>query len=118
MAYSPFQLNKRANIGSVDTIQNEATGSYIKQFVPQFSRWCAVKLRTMNQTYQLVSMQLQDTVDLIFRHDPLLQSSLQIQLEGVIYNILSVSPDESTDLERYDIVTIEKITKAGSTTNG
>lgn len=114
MAINFLNFNKRADIGNYDDARNPYTGSPDKTFTKEFSRFCAVRTRTMNQTYQLTNFNMQDTVDLVFRHDPLIQSNLYIQLDGIIYEIVSISPDESTNLNPYDIVTVRQTTKIGS----
>ncbi|WP_257610948.1 phage head closure protein, partial [Oenococcus oeni] len=77
MAINFIQLNKRADLGTSKDGRNPNTGNILKVFNKQFSRFCAVRTRTMNQTYQLTNFNMQDTVDLVFRHDPLIQSLLK-----------------------------------------
>ncbi len=114
MAINFIQLNKRADLGTSKDGRNPNTGNILKVFNKQFSRFCAVRTRTMNQTYQLTNFNMQDTVDLVFRHDPLIQSLLKVQLDGIVYDIVSISPDESFNLDPYDIVTVRKNTQIGS----
>ncbi|MFL2020489.1 phage head closure protein, partial [Weissella hellenica] len=53
MTITPFELNRRADFGTVQTVQNPDNGSMKKTFVKAFSLWYASKTRTLNQQYQI-----------------------------------------------------------------
>ncbi len=119
MAINPFSLNKRGQFGSVETVTNPNTGSSTRQFVASFSRWYAVRTRTMNQTYQIYGTDLQDTIDIVIRHDPSIKPPLLFQdSQSNQYNIVSVSPDDTGALNAFDILTLKAITLKGTTKNG
>ncbi len=119
MAINPFSLNKRGQFGSVETVTNPNTGSSTRQFVASFSRWYAVRTRTMNQTYQIYGTDLQDTIDIVIRHDPSIKPPLLFQdSQSNQYNIVSVSPDDTGSLNAFDILTLKAITLKGTTKNG
>ncbi|MHA5097166.1 phage head closure protein [Oenococcus oeni] len=119
MAINPFSLNKRGQFGSVGTVTNPNTGSSTRQFVASFSRWYAVRTRTMNQTYQIYGTDLQDTIDIVIRHDPSIQKQfLFLDTDGKQYSIESISPDDSGSLNAFDILTLKSVTQKGTTKNG
>ncbi|KGH57007.1 phage head closure protein [Oenococcus oeni] len=117
--FKPSDLNKRGQFGSVETVTNPNTGSSTRQFVASFSRWYAVRTRTMNQTYQIYGTDLQDTVDIVVRHDPSIKPPLLFQdSQSNQYNIVSVSPGETSNPNAFDILTLKATVRKGTNKNG
>ncbi len=117
--FKPSDLNKRGQFGEYDTVINPNTGGEEDGFTASFSRWYAVRTRTMNQTYQIYGTDLQDTIDIVIRHDPSIKPPLLFQdSQSNQYNIVSVSPDDSGALNAFDILTLKAITLKGTTKNG
>ncbi|WP_180370646.1 phage head closure protein, partial [Oenococcus oeni] len=72
-----------------------------------------------NQTYQIYGTELQDTIDIVVRHDPTIQKQfLLLDTDGKQYSIESISPDDSGSLNAFDILTLKSITQKGTTKNG
>lgn len=115
MKINPYDLNKRGSFGAVRQVQNEKTDGYQDKFVPDFKRWYGVRTRTMNQTYQIYGTDLQDTVDIVIRHDDSIKPPLMFQSsDGLQYDIISSSPDDTGALNAFDILTLKQVTRKGA----
>lgn len=108
MTITPFELNRRANFGTVQTVQNPDNGSMKKTFVKAFSLWYASKTRTLNQQYQIQGTALENTKVIIVRHNPKVEAIKVVQIDDVMYDLVSYSPDESNNYNTYDFVTLKR----------
>lgn len=115
MKINPYDLNKCGSFGVVRQVPNEKTDGYEDKFVPDFKRWYGVRTRTMNQTYQIYGTDLQDTVDIVIRHDDSIKPPLMFQSsDGLQYDIVSSSPDDTGALNAFDILTLKQVTRKGA----
>lgn len=108
MTITPFELNRRADFGTVQTVQNPDNGSMKKTFVKAFSLWYASKTRTLNQQYQIQGTALESTKVIIVRHNPKVEAIKAVQIGDVMYDLVSYSPDESNNYNTYDFVTLKR----------
>ncbi|MBU7556880.1 phage head closure protein [Weissella paramesenteroides] len=108
MTITPFELNRRADFGTVKTVQNPDNGSMKKTFVKAFSLWYASKTRTLNQQYQIQGTALENTKVIIVRHNPKVEAIKAVQIGDVMYDLVSYSPDESNNYNTYDFVTLKR----------
>ncbi|WP_439424830.1 phage head closure protein [Oenococcus alcoholitolerans] len=109
MTSRPYNLTRRGSFGQNQQVPNKA-GGFSYQFISSFQRWYGVRRRTMNQNYQIYGSELQDTIDIIIRHDPTVNSKFTFQTKnGTQYQIVSISPDETDGLNTFDILTLKKI---------
>lgn len=108
MTITPFDLNRRADFGTVQTVQNPDNGSMKKTFVKAFSLWYASKTRTLNQQYQIQGTALENTKVIIVRHNPKVEAIKAVQIGDVMYDLVSYSPDESNNYNTYDFVTLKR----------
>ncbi|MCT0485690.1 phage head closure protein [Weissella paramesenteroides] len=108
MTITPFELNRRADFGTVQTVQNSDNGSMKKTFVKAFSLWYASKTRTLNQQYQIQGTALENTKVIIVRHNPKVEAIKAVQIGDVMYDLVSYSPDESNNYNTYDFVTLKR----------
>lgn len=108
MTTTPFELNRRADFGTVQTVQNPDNGSMKKPFVKAFSLWYASKTRTLNQQYQIQGTALENTKVIIVRHNPKVEAIKAVQIGDVMYDLVSYSPDESNNYNTYDFVTLKR----------
>ncbi|RZQ57940.1 phage head closure protein [Weissella paramesenteroides] len=108
MTITPFELNRRADFGTVQTVQNPDNGSMKKTFVKAFSLWYASKTRTLNQQYQIQGTALENTKVIIVRHNPKVEAIKAVQIGDVMYDLVSYSPDESNNYNTYDFVTLKR----------
>lgn len=105
------QLNDRAEFGTIKT----DTSNYapVETFVPQFKLWAGVHMRTLDQSSTLAGTRYEDTRILMVQHNPRLTESLLVKFRGVIYTIVSISPDERLGFPRFDLITVKQRTKNG-----
>lgn len=86
-------------------------GINITSFVPAYSLHFKQQKRTLTQQYTLVGTRLDNSITIITRHDTRNAAQQQARLDGIVYDIADVSPDDSNDAIRYDYLTLTKITK-------
>ena len=93
--------------------QSHTTGAgvHISSFVPAYSLHFKQQKRTLTQQYTLVGTRLDNSITIIVRHDARNINQKQARLDGVVYDISDISPDDSNDALRYDYLTLVKTTK-------
>ncbi|WJQ86098.1 phage head closure protein [Streptococcus parasuis] len=111
--YLPSDFKNKAEFGTVKSTTNPNTGANIFAFVPSFTLHYKPHTRTLNQQYLATQASLQDSKVIVVRHNKKLTEALKIRLNGIVYDIVLLSPDENHGFNRYDFVTIRKSTKVG-----
>lgn len=106
----PSRLNKMIGFGTVQSIEN-ANGVDIPTFVPLLSCHCAIWKRTLNQTYSLLGTEAQDNVTVIIRHNINVNNATHAKVNNFEYEIVDIVPDETSNIIRYDIVILKKVTR-------
>ena len=106
--FKPSDFNHKADFGTVESKQNPDNGSIKKTFVKQFSLWYAPKTRTLNQQYQIQGTALDNTAVIVVRHNTAVEGVKVAQINGVMYDIMQYSPDESNAIIAYDFVTLKR----------
>lgn len=93
--------------------QSHKTGAGINvtSFVPAYSLHFKQQKRTLTQQYTLVGTRLDNSITIITRHDARNAAQQQARINGIVYGIADVSPDDSNDAIRYDYMTLVKTTK-------
>jgi SPP1 family predicted phage head-tail adaptor len=86
-------------------------GLNVSTFVPVYSLHYKQQKRTLTQQYTLVGTCLDNSITIIVRHDTRNASQKQARLDGIVYDISDISPDDSNDAIRYDYLTLVKTTK-------
>ena len=104
----PHQLNHRADFGTIESVINPNTGGSTKQFVSQFSLWCAYRTRTLNQMFAAKQAGLSDTRTIAVRHNEDINDALRVRLDGQTYKIVDISPDDTNGFMTFDFITISK----------
>lgn len=108
----PWQFNKVANFGSMQSVQNPKTGMRVQKFVKEFSLHYMIKNRTLNQQYATLGTSLENTIVIIINHSKLIQENQLVQLaDGKTYRVINLSIDDSTQVTRYDYLTLSLNTK-------
>lgn len=108
----PWQFNKVANFGSMQSVQNPKTGMRVQKFVKEFSLHYMIKNRTLNQQYATLGTSLENTIVIIINHSKLIQENQLVQLaDGKTYRGINLSIDDSTQVTRYDYLTLSLNTK-------
>lgn len=111
--YLPSDFNKKVEFGTVKSTTNPNTGANIFAFVPSFTLHYKPHIRTLNQQYQATQASLQDSKVIVIRHNKSVTEALKVRLNKVVYDIVSISPDDNFGFNKYDFVTIRKSTKVG-----
>lgn len=106
----PHQLNHRANFGTIKEELNPNTGSNSKIFVSEFALWCAFRTRTINQMFAAKAAGLEDTRTIAVRHNPKVIETYRVQIDGDLYKIENISPDDTNGFMTFDFITLSKIT--------
>lgn len=107
--FKPSDLNKRVAFTTIETGYNENNGNPEEVVKTLFTKWGAPKRRTLNQQYNIQGTDLQDTIVIGVRHDERILKSLGVNYKGVNYDIKDISPDDSNNVIRYDLLTIKKV---------
>lgn len=105
---TPFELNGRADFGTVKTVQSPDNGAMKKTFLKSFSLWYASKTRTLNQQYQIQGTALENTKVIIVRHNSAIEAIKVVQIDKILYDLVNYSPDESNNYNTYDFVTLKR----------
>lgn len=106
--FKPSDFNRKADFGTAESKQNPNNGSIKKTFIKQFSLWYAPKTRTLNQQYQIQGTALDNTKVIVVRHNTAVEGIKVAQIDGVMYDIMQYSPDESNAIIAYDFVTLKR----------
>ncbi|MCK8617811.1 phage head closure protein [Fructobacillus sp. M158] len=108
MKFRPSDFNKIVRLGTIKSVPNENNGNLKKTFVETITLHYAPKNRTMTQQYTLLGTKLEDTLMIVIRHNTNVQDKMLAQLpDKKYYDIVGISPDESNNVIRYDILTLK-----------
>ncbi|MCO7126636.1 phage head closure protein [Sporolactobacillus shoreicorticis] len=106
----PSRLNHTIQFGTVISIDND-NHVPISTFSPQFSCYCAIFKRTIDQTFSTLQTEQQDNVTVIIYHNEKVNTSLSAILNKIKYRVIDVEPDETSAIIRYDTVILRKVSK-------
>lgn len=101
-------FNKKVQLGDVKTLTNEYTGAGYDSFVPKINVWFASKTRTLSQSYQLQGTALENSRTIIIRHNQAIEKLKLAVIDNVQYDIVNYSPDETSNIIRYDYLTLKR----------
>lgn len=108
--FKAADFSRKVDLGSPKSHKTGA-GLNISSFVPSYTLHYKQQKRTLTQQYTLVGTRLDNSITIITRHDARNAAQHQARLDGIVYDIADVSPDDSNDAIRYDYLTLVKITK-------
>ena len=111
--FKPSDFRLRAEFGAIETVENEYTGSDETVFVPKLSLHYKPHTRTLNQQYLAGQNGLLDTRVIVIRHNKKVTENMLVKIDGVVYTIELISPDENLGVNKYDYITIRKNNKVG-----
>ena len=111
--YKPTDFRHKAEFGAYESVANPYTGVSVPKFVPKFTLHYKPHTRTLNQQYLAISAGESESRVIVIRHNPKVVEGQAVRLNGAVYNISKVSPDENFGLNRYDFVTLKKSEKVG-----
>ncbi len=111
--YSAVDFRNKAEFGAYESVPNQFTGISVPKFVPKFTLHYKPHTRTLNQQYLAISAGESESRIIVIRHNSKVVEGQAVRLNGTVYNISKVSPDENFGLNRYDFVTLKKSEKVG-----
>lgn len=101
-------FNKKVKLGAVKTLINKYTGTGYDAFVPVLTVWFAPKTRSLSQSYQLQGTLLENSRTIIIRHNSAVEKLKLAVIDNVQYDIVNYSPDETSNIIRYDYLTLKR----------
>lgn len=108
--FKPSDFSRKVDLGSPKSHKTGA-GINLTSFVPAYSLHFKQQKRTLTQQYTLVGTRLDNSITIITRHDDRNAAQQQARINGIVYDVADVSPDDSNDAIRYDYLTLVNITK-------
>ena len=63
--------------------------------------------RTNTQNVSLLGTDFEDTIQIVIRHNPLIDKGLLVQYQDQLYQIVNLSLDDSNQIVTYDILTLQ-----------
>lgn len=108
MKIATHRLNHRISFGTVKSTENDMTGDYDAEFVPDVTVHCAMYQRTETQKVQIIGTDLADTIIVVIRSRKL-NKKLKAQLSNdeTVYAITDISQDASGLPIGYDLITLK-----------
>lgn len=110
----PSDFNRKIKLGHTEDVLDESGNFYNSEFISDLTLWCAPRTRTLNQQYQIMNTELQDTIVVVIRHNSAVNDTYAVRYQNQDYQIVSISPDDSNKFITYDFITLRKVKKAGS----
>lgn len=110
ISFVPSDFSRTVELGSPQSHLNGAHVN-ISVFAPAYTLHFNQQKRTLTQQYSLIGTRLDNSITIITRHDNRNASQQQARIDGIVYDISDVSPDDSNNAIRYDYLTLVKITK-------
>lgn len=104
--YKPYQMRHTAEFGTFTTKEN-GMGLAIPTFTSQFKLHYARVSQTINQKYQALGTEYENTQILAVRHDKRLSDQLACKIGKQVYSIVDLSVRDESYLS-YDLVTIKR----------
>lgn len=105
------KFDRKIEFSTVKSIENEMTGDTTERLVTLASLWCSLQRRSMAQQFQLVGTNLEDTITVVINHNEVVQNAKYALLNGKKYEIITVSPDDTTYFG-YDYIVLRKASGA------
>jgi SPP1 family predicted phage head-tail adaptor len=105
--FLPSLFNKKIQLGTIKSVENDNTGDYSEQFVSQLSLWAYPQKRAISQTYKLLNTDFEDSIVLVVRHNSKINDQLKVIYNGQQYDIINLSSDDSLNYMAYDYLTVK-----------
>lgn len=101
------QFTKRVEFGTVESVYNRDSGTNLPSFITRMTLWAKQQRRSLSNQYKLMGTEMQDSIVVIIRHNADVTRSLSARLNGTVYDIVDISPDDS-EYFTYDYLTLLK----------
>ena len=114
--FLPSEFNKKAEFCTMTSSPNDGINleRYHKpRLTTAFTLHVKPQKRTLNQQYQATQAGLDDTIVIVCRHNKQLNDSYKVRMDGVAYDIVTISSDGSFGFGKYDYITLRKQKKVG-----
>lgn len=108
--FKPSDFSRTVELGSPQSHKTGA-GVNVTNFVMDYMLHFKQQKRTLTQQYSLIGTRLDNSITIIVRHDYRNIRQQQAKIDGVVYDISDISPDDGNDYIRYDYLTLVKTTK-------
>ncbi|EHJ57618.1 hypothetical protein HMPREF9318_00093 [Streptococcus urinalis FB127-CNA-2] len=111
--YSPTDFRLKADFGSYESSTNPYTGISMPSFLKQFTLHYKPHTRTLNQEYLAISAGEIETRVIVIRHNVKVIEGQVVDLNGTLYDIIKISPNENFGFNKYDFLTLKRSKKVG-----
>lgn len=110
------RLSHLIEFGKFEAIPTDTLEGSQEVFKPQQKLHCALYQRSLTQQYSLLGTKLEGTTVVAVRSQYHVNDKLQAKLDSsdTVYNIVTISRDDSHSLNRYDLITLKAINKVGA----
>lgn len=107
------RLNKIIELGKMETTSTRTIQGSKAEFVPIRTLHCAIYQRTQSQQYQLLGTKLEGTIIIAVRSQYQVDDVMRVRFKGekTVYKIVAISHDQSHNLPRYDLLTLQAVEK-------
>jgi SPP1 family predicted phage head-tail adaptor len=112
--YRPYLFNELAQFGTVSTETNRHTGMQVPSFVKKFSLHVYPQKTTLNRLYLQSGTQYEDTITLVITHNTAVNDQLKVKYRDVMYKIVNISSDDSSNYQTYDFLSLQKLKRVGN----
>lgn len=110
------RLSHLIELGKFEAVLTDTLEGSKEVFRPQQKLHCALYQRSLAQQYSLLGTKLEGTIVVAVRSQYHVNDKLQAKLDddSTIYDIVTISRDDSHSLNRYDLITLKKSEKVGA----
>lgn len=104
--YKLSRMNKRCEFGVYGDSGkvNPNFGTTIQEFVPSFTVYCGEYTATMIQSETLLGLKVDNTRQIVIRHNPKVNSKQLVHLDGTEYKIININSDDG--INTFDVITL------------
>lgn len=111
--YSAVDFRKKAEFGKYESVENPFTGISTPKFVKLFTLHYKPHTRTLNQEYLAISAGESETRVIVIRHNSKVSEGQSVRLDGLLYDIIKISPNDGYGWNNYDFITLKQAKKVG-----
>lgn len=111
------RLHHLISFGHPESVDTDTLEGSVEKFVATQTLHCAFYQRSQTQQYSLLGTKLEGTIVVAVRSQYHVDESQLAQIDGddsVTYKIVTISRDDSHNLPRYDLITLQDIRKVGA----
>lgn len=106
MAINPLLFNQKVTFGTYSVDDYDENGNQTQTFKPAFTVWCGEQRQTLNQQYTLLGSGISNTKLIAIRHGNQLIKGMVAQINGLMFDIVNISLDDSIAHDTFDLITL------------